>query len=131
MDKLIEEEIRNCIPCQSTTRKTTRQLIQTTPIPENVWQTVNIDNKYTLLIIDQRSRYPVVSFTSSANTNNLISICNEAFTNFGYPETVISDSGPPFQSKEVRDYLSTKSIKHRRINPLWPQANEEVERYFH
>ena len=38
-----------------------------------------------------------------------------------------SNSSLPFQSKDVTDYLTTQGIHHRRVTPLWPQANGKVE----
>ena len=43
MDKLIEGEIQNCIPCQATIKKTIKTPLQSTEIPDRVWHTVNTD----------------------------------------------------------------------------------------
>ncbi|XP_057292574.1 uncharacterized protein K02A2.6-like [Hydractinia symbiolongicarpus] len=80
-------------------------------------------------MIDQRSRYPIVTFTNNITATNFVSICNNTFAHFGFPEKMISDNGPPFRSKEVKKYTTEKGIKHQRITPLWPQANGEVERF--
>ena len=136
MDKLIEEEILNCIPCQATVKKNSKTPLQPTEIPDRVWHTVNTDylgplpdNKYALVMIDQRSRYPIVTFTNNTTAKNFITICNHTFAHFGFPEKLISDNGPPFRSKDVKNYATEKGIKHQRITPLWPQANGEVERF--
>ena len=42
---------------------------------------------------------------------------------------MISDNGPPFKSNRVKEYMQEKGIKHRRIQPLWPQANGNAERF--
>ncbi|XP_057302655.1 uncharacterized protein K02A2.6-like [Hydractinia symbiolongicarpus] len=86
------------------------------------------DGKYALAMIDQRSRYPLVSITPRTSAKNLISILNTAFTKFGYLETIITDNGPPFRSNEIKRYMKIKGIKHRRVTPLCPQANNEIER---
>ena len=126
-----KDDIRICLDMRAANRATTR--IQ---IPDHVWQTVNTDylgplpdNKYALVMIDQRSRYPVVTFTNNTTAKNFITICNNVFGHFGFPETLISDNGPPFRSNDVKTYTKGKGIKHRRVTPLWLQANGEVEKF--
>ncbi|XP_057305369.1 uncharacterized protein K02A2.6-like [Hydractinia symbiolongicarpus] len=80
-------------------------------------------------MIDQRSRYPIVAFTNNTTAKNFTNICNDTFAHFGNPETLVSDNGPPFRSSEVKRYMEKRSIYHRRVTPLWPQANGEVERF--
>ena len=48
---------------------------------------------------------------------------------YGYPELVKSDNGPPFNSQAWKDFLSTCGVKHRKITPLWPQANAQAENF--
>ena len=50
------------------------------------------------------------------------------FTTHGLPATLTSDNGPQFASQELKDYLRQNGIVQRRVTPLWPQANGEVER---
>ena len=37
--------------------------------------------------------------------------------------------GPPFKSHEIKQYMKKKGIRRHRITPLWPRANEEIERF--
>ena len=110
MDRLVDDEINNCHPCQAVSKKVTHPPIQPTQIPDRVWQTVNTDysgplpdNKYALVMIDQRSRYPVVTFTNNTTAKNSIAACNQTFALFGYPATLVSDNGPPFRSHQVKN----------------------------
>ncbi|XP_057310289.1 uncharacterized protein K02A2.6-like [Hydractinia symbiolongicarpus] len=112
MDSPVAQEIDCCIPCQAVSKKTRYVPLQSTQIPPKVWQTINMDylgpfpdGKYALAMIDQRSRYPLVSITPSTSAKNLISILNTAFTKFGYPETIITDNGPLFWSNEIKQYM--------------------------
>ena len=136
MDKKIEHEIANCVACQAITKPKPPSPLKPSVLPHKVWETVNMDylgplpnGKYLLVIIDQRSKYPVVAITSSTSAKNLISIFDKTFSHFGYPENVVTDNGPPFKSNDVKNYMREKAIAHRRITPLWPQANGEVERF--
>ena len=46
----------------------------------------------------------------------------------GLPKEITTDNGPQFISKEFEDYSEMQGIKHRKVTPLWPQTNGEVER---
>ena len=48
---------------------------------------------------------------------------------FGYPEVVRVDNGPPFNSREFRNYLNFNDITKKSITPYYPQANGTVERF--
>ena len=98
------------------------------PIPERVWQCINVDylgpwpdGSYMFVVMDQRSRLPEVEFVNNTSANTLIPFLERMFSRYGIPETIISYNGPP--------YMIQNGITHRKITPLWPQANGEAERF--
>ena len=105
-------------------------------MPEKVWETINIDHlgplpngKYCLVLIDQRSRYPVVAFTTSIDATSLMKVLENVFAQYGLPDILITDNGPPFSSTNIRNYFEIKRIYYQKITPRWPRANGEVERF--
>ena len=86
------------------------------------------DGKYLLVIIDLYSRYPFVRLVSSTSARSVIPELDVLFAEQGSPKTVITDNGPPFQGYEFAKFASSLNFKHRKITPLWPQANGEAER---
>ena len=54
---------------------------------------------------------------------------NKTFAEFGVPEVVRLDNGPPFNGKEFKAFANALGFKHRKVTPLWPRANGEVERF--
>ena len=50
------------------------------------------------------------------------------FTTHGLPLSITSDNGHQFISGEFKSYLNEQGIHHRKVTPIWPQANGEVER---
>jgi transposase InsO family protein len=50
------------------------------------------------------------------------------FATHGLPWTVTSDNGLHFFAETVESFLQEKGIEHRKITPLWPQENGEIER---
>ena len=45
----------------------------------------------------------------------------------GYPDEIVSDNGPPFQSKEFAKFLSSLGIKHTTSSPGYPRSNGFIE----
>lgn len=136
IDKLVEQKISNCLACQAVEKQIKSTPLKNTQIPDNVWDVVNVDylgplpsGQYLFVLIDQRSRFPLVDFTKSTNANNAISSLSRTFSMYGNPKSVISDNGPPFTSKQFADFLQSRGITHRRVTPVWPQANGEAERF--
>ena len=92
MDKAIEDEINNCMACQSTGRPTPPAKIQPSLLPNEVWDTLNVDflgplpnGKYVFAIMDQRSRFPFAAVTASTSAKNLIKVFHVIFGQYGYP----------------------------------------------
>ncbi|CAN6699563.1 unnamed protein product [Malus baccata var. baccata] len=46
---------------------------------------------------------------------------------FGVPETIVTDRGPSFISKEVEEFASKYKIKMIQSNPYYPQSNGQAE----
>lgn len=137
MDKMVENRVKNCIACQCTGPSKPPAPIHPVEIPDAVWDTLHIDylgpipvlNKYVLVIIDKRSRYPEIAFVKSTTAKALTDILHKTFATYGNPAKVITDNGPPFPSKEVRTFMEQNGIEHHRITPIWPQANGQVESF--
>ena len=60
-------------------------------------------------------------------SQKIIASLTSMFVTHGLPFSITSDNGPQFISNEFESYLALNDIKHRRVTPLWPQANGEVE----
>ena len=50
------------------------------------------------------------------------------FRTQGLPETLRSDNGPTFASREFEGFLEYLAIDHKKGIPYWPQSDCEVER---
>ena len=53
----------------------------------------------------------------------------DVFSIEGYPDEIVSDNGPPFNSKEFAKFLSGLGIKHTTSSPGYPRSNGFIERY--
>ena len=103
-------------------------------MPEQTWDTLAIDlqgpfpsGDNLLVMIDYRSRYPVVYLIRNTSAGKIIKCMNSTFSLFGYPKVLLSDNGPQFKSVEFRNYCEQHGIKQQLISPYYPAANGEVE----
>ena len=53
----------------------------------------------------------------------------DLFSIEGYPDKIVSDNGPPFQSKEFAKFLSGLGIKHTTSSPGYPRSNGFIEQH--
>ena len=74
MNTMIEQAIDQCYECKVTTKETKEEPVKPTTIPTKAWERVAMDfggpypdGHYNLVIIDQRTRYPVVEEISSTS----------------------------------------------------------------
>lgn len=135
IDQLTEKTIKSCFACQVSTPTTQREPLKMSPLPDSAWQEVSVDFKdlstkgYLLVVTDDYSRYPVVDIVSSTSANAVIPRLDKIFAEFGIPEVVKSDNGPPFNGRDFKNFAETLGFRHRKVTPLWPRANGGVERF--
>ncbi|UYV60361.1 K02A2.6-like [Cordylochernes scorpioides] len=133
MNKEIEELINNCSICQQTSRANLKEPMLPHQAPDYPWQKVGIDIfqieslKY-LLILDYFSKYPEIYQLQDMTTDTIIRRLKRTFSNFGIPETLVSDNGPAFFSKEFQNFTRTWNIVHVTSSPYHAQSNGMVER---
>ncbi|UYV81537.1 K02A2.6-like [Cordylochernes scorpioides] len=81
-----------------------------------------------LLIVDYFSKYPEIYQLQDMTTDTIIRRLKRTFSNFGIPETLVCDNGPPFFSKEFQNFTRTWNIVHVTSSPYHAQSNRMVER---
>lgn len=135
IDKLVESKVRSCSACLITTPECKREPLQMSPLPAALWKELIVDfanlpnQEYLLMIMDDYSRYPVVEIVKSTSAAMVIPKLDKVSSEFGVPDVVKSDNGPPFNSKEFASFADDLGFKHRKVTPKWARANGEVERF--
>ena len=81
-----------------------------------------------ILIRDYISKFPFLFQTKTISFANLKDHPQELFTVEGTPEEIMSDNGPPFNSKEFSSFLAGLGIRHTTSSPSYPQSNGFIER---
>ena len=135
IDKMVEKKVQSCCACLISTPESKREPLLMSPLPKAPWSEVSMDfaelpnSEYLLIITDDYSRYPVVETVKSTSANTVIPIVDKVFSEFGIPDVVKTDNGPPFNSSAFQSFSQTLGFQHRKVTPRWPRANGEVERF--
>ena len=87
-----------------------------------------LSGEYVFVVVDYHSRYFDVDILKSVISATIIGSLERIFCTHGLLQSLKTYNGPQFASEEFGIFLKTNGIQHRTSTPLWPQANEEVER---
>ena len=80
------------------------------------------------MICDYFSKFPFL-YRAKTSFWSLRDRLIDLFSIEGYPDEIVSDNGPPFQSKEFAKFLSGLGIKHTTSSPGYPCSNGFIERH--
>ena len=107
--------------------------------PDRPWQHVAADFKgpiigngksyYFHVTIDLLSRWPEVAVVTSTDFPKLRKCLDETFALHGIPETVTSDNGPPYNSKDWKRYGKEMGFEPIFVSPEHPEGNGVAERF--
>ena len=135
IDRLTNETLKLCMTCQLANLKPQQEPLKMSALPQAPWVELSIDfgqlpsGQYLIVVIDDYSRYPFVEVIKSTSAMTVIPRLDNILAMRGIPQVIKSDNGPPFNGEEFRLYAEKTGFKHRKITPLWPKANAEVERF--
>lgn len=135
IDKMVERRVKSCIACQASVPEVKREPLQMSPLPTAPWTEISADfaelpmGQYLLVLMDDYSRFPIVEIVSSTSANVVIPRLDKVLSEYGTPDTLRTDNGPPFNSRDFANFASDLGFRHRKITPYWPRANAEVERF--
>ena len=128
----INNLVKQCIVCAKEITPHKEPLIPT-QLPNRPWQRVGSDlftlgrDNY-LLVIDYFSRYPEVIKLTSTTSSNIISALKSIFSRHGIPETLVSDNGPQYSSREFTAFAKSYDFCHITSSPYFAQSNGQAER---
>ena len=110
-----------------------KEPLQPHDIPEGPWRKIGIiyftfDGNSYVLICDYFSKFPFL-YRAKTSFWSLRDHLIDLFSIEGYPDEIVSDNRPPFQSKEFAKFLSGLGIKHTTSSPGYPHSNGFIERH--
>ena len=132
IDADIEDYTKRCQECIKRSQ-VPKEPLQPHDIPEGPWRKLGIDyftfdgNSY-VLICDYFSKFPFL-YRAKTSFWSLRDRLIDLFSIEGYPDEIVSDNGPPFQSKEFAKCLSGLGIKHTTSSPGYPRSNGFIEQH--
>lgn len=137
MNAQIREFVNQCQDCKENkpANVTLRPPMTTEPQVHRPFQKIYIDflgpyprskkgNSYILIVLDALTKFVLLKAAAKANSKNTINfLISEVFHKFGCPETIVSDNGSHFISKDFAEMVKTFGIYHMRTAQYSPQAN--------
>ncbi|XGW25993.1 hypothetical protein V3C99_006978 [Haemonchus contortus] len=135
IDKDIEEKVKSCNRCQEVAKSPVKTTLCPWPIEDRPWNRVHadfagpVDGRMFLVVVDAFSKWPEIVEMSTTSSPATIKELRQLFSQFGYPETLVTDNGTQFTSREFSDFCHRNGIKHLRSPPFHPQSNGQAERF--
>ena len=136
MDRLAEKEVAQCMPCQVTVSTHRQEPLKPTQLPQEPWDKLATDlygplasGEYLLVVQCHYSRFPVVEIVSSTSVHAVIPAMDRIMSNFGIPQELTSDNGPPYNSETFGHFAHWMGFKHTKKTPYIPWANGMAENF--
>ena len=134
LDSDIEETVRQCSSCQVNQSAPPTAPLHPWRWPSNPWTRIHIDfagpfmGKTFFVLIDAHSKWIDAVCTNSPSAAAAIEHLRTIFSQFGIPETIVSDNAACFTGEEFKDFVTSNGIKHITSAPHHPASNGLAER---
>ena len=133
----LEKLVLNCTLCLKYSQSKCKQqptLSLGQEIPLHAWTKLATDIFHFevasyLLIADYTSRFLLVHKLSSITRQHVATNCKQVFSEYGWPESLISDNGPCYTEEAFTNMMQEYGVNHTTSSPYYPQSNGLVEKY--
>ena len=88
----------------------------------------HFENESYQLIVDYASRFPIICKLTSTMAQ-VASQMKLIFSEYGWPETTVSDNGPCYAAETFTKLMTDHSVNHITSSPHYPQSNGLAEKY--
>ena len=132
LDKAVDELCYKCSIC-AMNRKKRPEPVKMSRMDSRPWSTVSLDfhdlpnGNELLLAKDDATKQVIYEECKSTSAANVLEHLEKAISLMGIPKTFKTDNGPPFNGHEFGEFCDLFGIDHRKLTPLHPQANGQVE----
>lgn len=133
LNKDIESHVKACRTCNeiyiAQKPKTSNEWIPTTrPFSRLHADFFYFQQKVFLIIVDSNSKWLELELMPHGISKKVIRKFTALFARFGFPDVVVTDGGPPFNSTPFIKFLENQGIKVLKSPPYNPQSNGQAER---
>ena len=134
MDKGVENMMKSCKSCASVAKAPP---IKFNPWPKTYKPSCRLHIDYAgpikgtsfFVIVDSFTKWLEFFKCKTPTTKTTIKVLQELFARFGLQETIISDNGTIFTSKECENFCKLLTINHLKSTPYHRRSNGLVERF--
>ena len=82
-----------------------------------------------LLLVDYTSRFQIVHKLNSMTAQHVINHFKLIFSEYGWPDTLVSDNGPCYASEVFTKIMQEYNMNHITSSPHYPQSNGLAEKF--
>ena len=87
----------------------------------------HFENDSYLLIVDYTSKFPIVHKLMSTMAQQVASQMKLIFSEYGWPETIVSNNGPCYSAETFTKLMTDYSVNHITSSPHYPRLNGLAE----
>ena len=129
----IKELTANCATCIQFSKQQPKEALCPHSVPSFPWQKLGCDlfdyqGAQYLLVADYYSKYPILRKLNSTTSAAIINHLKSIFAEHGIPESLVTDNGPQYSSREFAAFCDHWGINHITSSPLYPKSNGFIER---
>ena len=133
----LEQLILNCQLCLKYSRSkkktdecfTLGQEVPLTPWTKLATDLFHFEGQSNLLLVGYRSQFPIVRRLTSMMAHHIADHCKQIFSEYGWPETLISNNGQFYASETFKKLMTEYNVNHNTSSPHYPQSNGLAEKY--
>ena len=128
----VKDFVSKCDVCLAYRRSQTKEPLLQHEVISRPWAKLAADwcdfNGRTLLVVsDYFSGFIEVSRLRAVTTQAVVRELKTIFARFGVPETLVTDNGSQFASREFKAFVESWSFNHITTSPRYPQSNGKAE----
>ena len=134
IDMNLERTVKTCCVCQENRNAPPHAPLHPWNWPQHPWSRLHLDfagpicGKMFLIIADAHSKWIDVRIMNRITSAQTILQLRHVFAVHGLPDTVVTDNGPSFSSREFSTFLTYNGVQHIRTSPFHPASNGFAER---
>ena len=132
LNQELKEHISRCATCETYSAKQRKEPLISHEIPTRAWAKVScdlfeLDKKTYLVTVDYYSCFFEVDHLQVSTSQAVIKKLKPHFARYGIPDTLVSDNGPQFISKEFQEFSEKFQFHHVTTSPYYHQSNGKAD----
>ncbi|XP_060110918.1 uncharacterized protein K02A2.6-like, partial [Heteronotia binoei] len=134
MDEEIEGWVRRCQPCQESRPNPPSAPVHRWESNGRPWSRLHLDfagphqGQLFFILVDAHTKWLEVIPVTSTSTAAAVRALRRVLCTHGIPDTLVTDNGTAFTSREFREFTERYLIRHIRSAPFHPATNGQAER---